>query len=360
MTSFMSSTTTKAPKVNYKKQLRSEMMKSFNRFFSSSSPDNFDTTIKKLPGEEPVYDLKEHMTKLSTNSECSPETDGYDEEFEALTKFENSLARESNMFKSARLSKNSKKNKFSKVLPNEKTRVILSTKSSENDYINANLINASKLFGIKYRYIAAQAPISETYNDFWRMIFEQKSKIILMLAETEEEGDEAFASQSKCSRYWPLVGQDQKFGSFTVETVSQQFVNDIMIQEIQIYDADQNCHKVFMFQYVGWPDMSKPGETVSLHFLFERFEAIWARNSSMGPIVVHCSAGIGRTGTFITIHILLEQLKNLHKDNGTLFNYDVFNTVKELKTVRIGMVQRKEQYIFCYQALLDESERLKL
>lgn len=110
--------TSKLPKVNYKKQLKSEMIKSFNRFFSSSS-EQLETTNLKIPGEETIYDLKKHMEELSQTTSNGQDKDGFDHEFDALTKVENALQRESNFFKTARLSKNSKKNKFSKILPSK-------------------------------------------------------------------------------------------------------------------------------------------------------------------------------------------------------------------------------------------------
>jgi len=351
-TQYMS-TTTKMPKVTYKKQLRTEMMKSFNRFFSSSSPEIVDGAKSKNPGEDPIHDLRSHMQELSEPTSNSQEKDGYDLEFDSLTKFENTLSRESNMFKSARLTKNSKKNKFSKVLPNEKTRVVL----GRDDYINANHISTHKNFSIPYRYIATQAPISETVADFWRMVYENKSKVIVMLAEIEEE-EESFGSASRCIRYWPQLGTEQMYGNLLVESTCHLVVNDVVIQEFMITDQDGNQFKTNFLQYLGWPDMGVPKNSQSLHDLFEKIDEIYAEHHGMGPIIVHCSAGIGRTGTFIAIQTIREQLKKV-KDKSR-FNYDIYNTVKELKAARIGMVQRKEQYMFCYQAVLDEAERLKL
>jgi len=108
--------------------------------------------------------------------------------------------------------------------------------------------------------------------------------------------------------------------------------------------------------------MGVPKNTKGIHYIMEKIDEIFEKNNQMGPIIVHCSAGVGRTGTFITIQIILEQLKkrkrlNCQKDQ---FNFDVYNTVKDLKTCRIGMVQKKEQYTFCYQAILEEAESMNL
>jgi len=239
----------------------------------------------------------------------------------------------------------------------------LSTNNNSEDYINANFIPSHKTYQINYKYIATQAPIPETFADFWRMVFENRSKVIVMLTEAEEEGEDSFLSQIKAHRYWPQVGLEQRYGNIQVETISQQVISDILYQEFILKDLEtNNDHKVYFFQYLGWPDMGVPKNTKGIHYIMEKIDEIFEKNNQMGPIIVHCSAGVGRTGTFITIQIILEQLKkrkrlNCQKDQ---FNFDVYNTVKDLKTCRIGMVQKKEQYTFCYQAILEEAESMNL
>lgn len=183
-----------------------------------------------------------------------------------------------------------------------------------------------------------------------------------MLTDNEEEGEDTFLSQSKAHRYWPKLGQEQKYGNLIVETISHQVIGDIITQEFIIKDLDSNNEqKVYFFQYLGWPDMGVPKNTKGLSYIMEKIDEIYENEKFTSPIVVHCSAGIGRTGTFITIQIVLEQLKNKKKNsqNGK-FNFDIYNTVKDLKSSRIGMVQKKEQYVFCYQAILDEAEKMNL
>eukprot|EP01080_Neovahlkampfia_damariscottae_P008788 gene8788-736_t len=350
------SNSSKAPKVKYKNALRDEMMKTFSRFFQSGdSYDDLGTPNISNPGE-PVIDLKKHLEQLSQPASCSfDQKDGYDNEFENLTRYENTLQRQTGMFKSARQSKNSKKNKYSKVLPNEKTRVKLqTTEKHEEDYINANLID---LEGVKQKYIATQAPITETFVDFWRMVLEYRCRVIVMLTETDEDTpDECnFLGKSKADRYWPLLGETIIYGHVEIETISQTRVKDINQLEFILRDLNhKNSRRIYFYQYLGWPDMGCPKCSKSLNYIMQQMSRIEKRlGDEMGPTVVHCSAGIGRTGTFIAIHAMLQQMKLNQKQE---FNFDIFNTVKQLKQQRVGMIQKKEQYVFTYQTIFEYSK----
>jgi protein tyrosine phosphatase len=210
------------------------------------------------------------------------------------------------MFKSGRSTKNSKKNKYSKVLPSnklvshfldEKTRVKLQTSEKhQEDYINANIID---LEGVKQKYIATQAPFSETFVDFWRMILEFRIKIIVMLTETDEDSpDEAFLGKvsfsfefnkkkSKADRYWPLLGESKVFGNVQVETISQELIRDVNQFEFLVTDLQKNNkRKVYLYQYLGWPDMGTPKSTKSLNFIMKQISK--KEEENLSPVVVHC------------------------------------------------------------------------
>jgi len=249
---------------------------------------------------------------------------------------------------------NRAKNRYSNVLPLESTRVILKKKDDEeSDYINANWVNGL-IPGSEKAYISTQGPLQETVEDFWRMVWETESNVIAML--TREMENEIL----KCAHYWPY----EKGNSFTFDdlrvtlveeskTFNERLVHRRMFLE---YFPTGETREVMHFQYVDWPDHGLPESAEAFREVLHNVEKV-RRNKT--PIIVHCSAGIGRTGTFCAVHSTLEKLSQQKKekpDEPPEFN--LLNTVLSLRAQRVGMVQTKEQYMFCYKALLEELEKL--
>lgn len=220
------------------------------------------------------------------------------------------------------------RNRYSNILPNEDTIVKLQSKR----YINANYIKGEK-FNIERDYIATQGPMGETLLDFWLMIYEYKSPVILMLTKLFD------GEKEKCFKYWPNLNNKliiaDNFDSIHVVNTSEtkhQNCKDILIRKIKII-KDKEERMITIIQYEGWPDFGVPKED-SFKYLLETFQE--NVKESKNPSVIHCSAGVGRTGSLIAIDIYSQKKQ------------EIFDIVKKLKQQRTGMVQTKDQLSFCY------------
>nr|XP_046909116.1 tyrosine-protein phosphatase Lar-like isoform X4 [Dermatophagoides farinae] len=244
-----------------------------------------------------------------------------------------------NKFISANLVCNKHKNRLMNILPYESTRVFLQPiRGVEgSDYINANFID-----GYKYRnaYVATQGPLMETTDDFWRMIWEHNSNIIVTLTQTQEMGRE------KCHEYWPSE-RSQRYSYFVVEPITEYNIPQYILREFKITDArDGQSRMIRQFHYVDWPEQGVPKSGEGFIEFITQVHKTKEQFGHEGPITVHCSAGVGRTGVFITLSIVLERLQNEDV-------LDLFQTVRTLRTQRPGMVQTEDQYQFCYRAILE-------
>ncbi len=243
-------------------------------------------------------------------------------------------------FQSANLPANKFKNRLVNILPYEASRVCLQHVAGApdgSDYINANFID-----GYKYRraYIATQAPLSETVDDFWRMLWEHNSTIIVMLTKLREMGRE------KCAQYWPNE-RSIRYQYFVVDPIAEYNMAQYILREFKVTDArDGQSRTVRQFQFVDWPEQGVPKSGESIIELIGQVHKTKEQFGQTGPITVHCSAGVGRTGVFISLGIVLERTRF----EGLI---DVFNTVKILRTQRPAMVQTEDQYQFCYRAALE-------
>lgn len=303
----------------------------------------------------PVSDLGKHILRLRLPANpAAGEQDGFDLEFNYIEK-----KSETDSFfgdyDSAMRPFNRPKNRYSNVLPLEKTRVQLNKKKGDDgeeiedsDYINANWVNG---FSEK-EYISTQGPLQETVEDFWRMVWETTSNVVVMLTK-EMEND-----RLKCARYWPQQeGNAFTFDDITVKLIKEtgSFNGRLVHRELEIF-TDTERRPVSHFQYMDWPDHGLPESAEAFIDVLHSVDKI--RTAKKAPIVVHCSAGIGRTGTFCAVHSTLEKLDLLRKENpneSPMFN--VLKTVLRLREQRVGMVQTKEQYVFCYKALLEEAQK---
>jgi protein tyrosine phosphatase len=272
--------------------------------------------------------------------------DGFDDEFDSLRALDYKVRCNHDEFFTASLGSNTGKNRFRDVLPNEGTRVVLDAvnKRGDGDYINANYVDARRLFSVPFVYIATQAPMRSTAFDFWRMVFENNSVFIVMLCGEVEAG------KIKSERYWPNdIGDTLNFGPLTVRLDTENVRNDTVFRTLTLSAAGGSERTVTHLQYIRWPDQGIPQNSSGLmeiiHYLGR------AELSTQTPIVAHCSGGIGRTGVFMTLHIAL-----------ALFQMEqpvsVPRIVQLLKYCRSGTVQRKDQYLFCYYVILREMERM--
>ncbi|XP_053549781.1 receptor-type tyrosine-protein phosphatase C isoform X2 [Bombina bombina] len=244
--------------------------------------------------------------------------------------------------KEARKSCNQPKNRYVDILPYDDNRVILSEIHGDNgsDYINASYING---FKEPKKYIAAQGPKDETMNDFWRMIWEQKSSIIVMVTRCEE------GNRNKCAQYWPSLDEDtETFGDIIVKITDENIFPDYITRKLHVvHKREKSEREVTHIQFTVWPDHGVPDEPNLLLKLRRRVNAL--SNFFSGPIIVHCSAGVGRTGTYISIDAMLERLEAEGSVN-------VYDFVVQLRRQRCLMVQVESQYIFIHKSLVEYNQ----
>ncbi|KAK1163993.1 receptor-type tyrosine-protein phosphatase C isoform X1 [Acipenser oxyrinchus oxyrinchus] len=253
--------------------------------------------------------------------------------------------------KEARKNCNQSKNRYVDILPYDYNRAILSPINGEagSEYINASFIDGYKE---PKKYIAAQGPKDETMADFWRMIWEQQSSIIVMVTRCEE------GNRNKCAQYWPtMVNETKNLHEFDVKLNEENRYPDYIIRKLTIKKLFTSCSAqiikenmnnservVTHIQFTSWPDHGVPDDPQLLLKLRRRVNSF--NNVFSGPIVVHCSAGVGRTGTYIGIDAMIEGLEA--EDC-----VDVYGYVVRLRRQRCLMVQVEAQYILIHQALLE-------
>ncbi|XP_023678582.1 tyrosine-protein phosphatase non-receptor type 9 isoform X2 [Paramormyrops kingsleyae] len=247
---------------------------------------------------------------------------------------------------------NQERNRYGDVLCLDQSRVHLKPRMGEiSDYINASFIDGYKQ---KNAYIGTQGPLEKTYSHFWRMVWEQNVLVMVMTTRTEEGG------RHKCGQYWPPEeGGQEVYGHIAVVNQRVDRHSHYNQTTLELHNTE-NCEQrqVTHFQYLSWPDYGVPTSAVTLiDFLgtvkrqqraaVKAAQSRW--NLSEGPpMVVHCSAGIGRTGTLCALDICLSQLQ----DVGTL---NIWQTVHHMRTQRAYSIQTAEQYYFCYSAILEHA-----
>ncbi|XP_069718610.1 receptor-type tyrosine-protein phosphatase C isoform X4 [Phaenicophaeus curvirostris] len=315
-----------------------------------------------------IYDL--HKKKLSNSSEGTSLVEFKDDDKQLLNiepipaeqlldTYKRKIADEGRLFldefqsiprvfskfsiKEAKKSHNQNKNRYIDILPYDDNRVELSEIPGDpgSDYINASYIDG---FKEPRKYIAAQGPKDETMDDFWRMIWEQKATIIVMVTRCEE------GKRNKCAQYWPTMENGSAtYGDIIVKINESKMCPDYVIQKLHITNGRERTtgRDVTHIQFTSWPDHGVPEDPHLLLKLRRRVNAL--SNFFSGPIVVHCSAGVGRTGTYIGIDAMLEGLDAEGR-------VDVYGYVVKLRRQRCLMVQVESQYILIHQALVEYNQ----
>ncbi|KAM8924078.1 receptor-type tyrosine-protein phosphatase epsilon [Pelodytes ibericus] len=280
-----------------------------------------------------VASLEKHLQTLYSPA---PHFDkiGLEQEFKKLT---NVRIMKENM-RTGNLPANMKKARVIQIIPYDFNRVILSMKRGEEytDYINASFIDGYRQ---KDYFIATQGPLPHTVEDFWRMVWEWKSHTIVILTELQER------EQDKCHQYWPLEGS-VTHGEISIDIKNDRLLDAISVRDFVVTSSQEKQTRLLrQFHFHGWPEIGIPVEGKGM---IDLIAAVQKQQQQTGnhPIIVHCSAGAGRTGTFIALSNILERVKA----EGLL---DVFQTVKSLRMQRPHMVQTLEQYEFCYKVVQD-------
>ncbi|XP_037578323.1 uncharacterized protein LOC119461177 isoform X2 [Dermacentor silvarum] len=243
---------------------------------------------------------------------------------------------------------NRKKNRYKDILPYDLSRVILSEYPGVpgSDYINANLIKGAS--GSR-AYIASQGPLPTTVMDFWRMIWECEVQVIIMACNEKESG------KYKCERYWPNEGEKKQYGNITVELVKwKQVCPDFLLRTLRARCGTEE-RTLCQFHYWSWPDHGVPtsvGPIVDLVRLVRDCQA-----SEALPVLVHCSAGCGRTGTICAI----DYVWGLMRVGKLTDAFSLYQIIREMRMQRIAMVQTKEQYVLVHRvvaALFEQQLRI--
>ncbi|XP_049885280.1 tyrosine-protein phosphatase corkscrew-like isoform X2 [Pectinophora gossypiella] len=340
---------------------------------------------------------------------------GFDGEFQALKMLDERLSFNTD---EGMKPENVSKNRYRNILPYDQTRVVLRRRGErpESDYINANYIRCCRLSDssssmqssnesldsvqslilrgdgskksaplvskslsddalqevkncikldklngnlgrdiVKDKlYIATQGCLPNTIGDFWRMVWQEDVRVIAMITNEVEKG-------KKCERYWPLQGHEVRHGGLNVKAICETSHEDYLVRELDVSD-DSTCRTIYQYQFMTWPDHGTPEESDGvLDFIDDINTRMFQITQSKNPpeqnvLCVHCSAGVGRTGTFIALDMLVDKIKF----SGFNCDIDVHNTVKLIRAQRSAMVQNRAQYRFIYLALQDYIENKNL
>ncbi|MBN3322023.1 PTN11 phosphatase, partial [Atractosteus spatula] len=285
------------------------------------------------------------LNKVADNSEKPKQ--GFWEEFEMLQQQECKLLYPR---KEGQRPANKSKNRYKNILPFDTTRVILKEVDPDipgSDYINANYIQSvqddGRLVGVSKMYIATQGCLQNTVEDFWKMVYQENTHVIVMTTKELERG------RNKCVRYWPDCDCSQDFGRVCVRNVEERPAQDYILRILNVTHLDRNepPRYIWHYQYLSWPDHGVPNEPGGVLSFLDQVNRAQNSVQDTGPIVVHCSAGIGRTGTIIVIDILIDIINR----QGLDCDIDIPKTIQMVRCQRSGMVQTEAQYKFIYMAV---------
>ncbi|KAI7805901.1 tyrosine-protein phosphatase non-receptor type 13 isoform X1 [Triplophysa rosa] len=236
---------------------------------------------------------------------------------------------------------NREKNRYRDILPYDKTRVPV---GENKDYINASYIRM-KVGTEEFLYISSQGPLPGTQDNFWQMVWENKSDVIAMMTQEVERG------RVKCHKYWPeRISVPKETDRYQLILDNYQMLGYFHIKIIKMVEKESgDVHLVKHLKFTTWPDHGTPHSSEQLVCFIRYMRAV----HSKGPITVHCSAGIGRAGVLICTDVILSLIE---KD----LSINASDIVKEMRLQRHGMIQTKEQYLFCYKVWLEVLQSISL
>jgi len=235
------------------------------------------------------------------------------------------------------------KNRYVDILPYDWRRVRIEDPSSVPGDHKWNYINASWIIfpGFKQKFIAMQAPLQENIKDLWQVVAEMKIEVIVMLTQLKE------GKKRKSPQYWPDLGMgEEEYGKYKVTCREEKKLDEFTKRTFEL-EEDGELKDVVQIQVKDWGDYGVPPTTNTVLDILAEVRGLANQNN---PILVHCSAGVGRSGTYIAVHKLVTDISS-----STFLTYkpDVFSTVLEMRKARPKMVQKKEQYLHIFQCIRD-------
>ncbi|XP_015255524.1 PREDICTED: receptor-type tyrosine-protein phosphatase H-like [Cyprinodon variegatus] len=301
---------------------RPDFIRRKKSFLSGSQKS--DSKAKAIPLDQ----FPDHFRQLELD-----ENRGFSQEYESLASVGIDQTRSA-----ATVPENKAKNRFTNILPYDWSRVKLVGSNVTSDYINANYLPG---YNSNKEYIATQGPLPSTVNDFWRMVWEQKVRRIVMVTNCIEAG------RTKCEQYWPEDRKQCRYGELTVSKKSEEKESNWIQREFTLkHSNDPEQRTVKHFHFTAWPDHGVPTSTEVLIRFRRLMRQHIESEGSKAPTVVHCSAGVGRTGTIIALDVLLQQLQREEK-------VGIKGFVEKMRRHRSHMVQTESQYVFLHQCIMD-------
>ncbi|XP_046869492.1 tyrosine-protein phosphatase 99A isoform X7 [Drosophila willistoni] len=284
----------------------------------------------------PVNEFAKHVASLHADGDI-----GFSREYEAI---QNECISDDLPCEHSQHPENKRKNRYLNITAYDHSRVHLHPTPGQKknlDYINANFIDG---YQKSHAFIGTQGPLPDTFDCFWRMIWEQRVAIIVMITNLVERG------RRKCDMYWPKDGVET-YGVIQVKLVEEEVMSTYTVRTLHIKHLklkkkkQANMEKiVYQYHYTNWPDHGTPDHPLPVLNFVKKSSA--ANPAEAGPIVVHCSAGVGRTGTYIVLDAMLKQIQQKSIVN-------VFGFLRHIRAQRNFLVQTEEQYIFLHDALVE-------
>ncbi|XP_061772585.1 tyrosine-protein phosphatase non-receptor type 6-like [Nerophis ophidion] len=311
----------------------------------------FSTRLNAADIDSRVKQL-DQTTQLQQEAEGGKSKAGFWEEFDALQKFE---AKVKKSREEGQRPENKSKNRYKNILPFNDTRVTLQNADPNvvgSDYINANYVR-NTLWDLENPkvYIATQGCLATTVNDFWQMVWQENTRVIVMTTREVEKG------RNKCVPYWPDSETPKMAGCYVVTSKSERDALDYKVRVLELAPVNKPKYSrtVWHYQYRSWPDHGVPQEPGAILSFLTQVNAKQDECHDAGPMVIHCSAGIGRTGTIVVIDMIIGTINTI----GLNCDIDISKYIQMVREQRSGMVQTEAQYRFIYLAVSEYIQTTK-
>ncbi|CAN9513728.1 unnamed protein product [Ophioblennius macclurei] len=299
-----------------------------------------------------VKQLNQTSDKEQEDAKGEKSKAGFWEEFDALQKYE-AMVKKSR--EEGQRPENKSKNRYKNILPFNDTRVKLQNADPAvvgSDYINANFVKNLLPDCTSHKvYIATQGCLATTVDDFWQMVWQEETSVIVMTTREVEKG------RNKCVPYWPDVDASKTVGPYVVHCEMEREATDYKVRELRIALASKpkQSRSIWHYQYLSWPDHGVPEQPGAILSFLTQVNAKQAEYPNSGPMIIHCSAGIGRTGTIVVIDMITETIDSIGID----CDIDIPKYIQMVREQRSGMVQTEAQYKFIYLAVSEYIQTTK-